>query len=583
MRALLLLDSASIVALNAAVLAGDMGYGGPGLAASVRVGGDIVFALCMLTLCVLLGGFGWHAFKSAEAEQAAIDHVERAAAAARFEAPTQPRVDTVDADVRVPGPSVAVTVSQHILSEGFDNPLLMAPRQVTTAQRGSKGSRSRQRQRGERRAALKDPGLAAASASLSDLTTSAADLTATCSGVLESLSRLTADDAQAASAALLPGLSARLEVALREGTTDSGVLAATCGAMAALSDHADAATHARLVKAGVPEQLVLVLRQEGPPARALDAREPPPPVLAQAMWLLGNLAADESAATAFSCAGGSKLLVELLSSVVTAAAAQLVPAGDSQGAAGRHWAEAALHTCVAVASITAHCDAAAALLDAGVLCALARCLLPDDPYRRAHVGMEASGGPTSVADAEAACHAIANLLRHPVDDGRRRRGDAGRISRALVGSNAIAGCTAALRYAIQDHALSPAFESCSLAGHAAEALLSIVRYSSLGAEESTAEPVFMGDAASSDGAMPATSILVTEAKEAGTAEAVLALERALYGQTSPASSSLSVPVKPSEGGPETGAAVRIRLGQVLQTLSTTLPPWLAQSSSLAPT
>ena len=87
-RALLLLDSAAITALNAAVVAGDLGLGGsPGLAASVAAGANTIVALCAATFAVLLGGFGWHAFKGAGAEQAGIEDAQRAAAAARFRSP----------------------------------------------------------------------------------------------------------------------------------------------------------------------------------------------------------------------------------------------------------------------------------------------------------------------------------------------------------------------------------------------------------------------------------------------------------------------------------------------------------------
>lgn len=110
-RALLLIDSASIVSLNAAVLAGDIGIGGSGLAPSISAGSNIIFALCVITIVVLLCGFGWHAFRSAETEQVNIEVAQRAAAAAKFEAP---KLLDRDADVRgISSGDARVTVLSH--------------------------------------------------------------------------------------------------------------------------------------------------------------------------------------------------------------------------------------------------------------------------------------------------------------------------------------------------------------------------------------------------------------------------------------------------------------------------------------
>ena len=127
-RALLLVDSAAITVLNAAVLAGDLGGlgGSPGSAASIAAGANVIVALCALTLAVLLGGFCWHAFKGAGAEQAGIEVAQRAAAAARFRAPEATAavvgVAPGDAPAEPPPAAAPSTVSRRLLGDDFDDP-----------------------------------------------------------------------------------------------------------------------------------------------------------------------------------------------------------------------------------------------------------------------------------------------------------------------------------------------------------------------------------------------------------------------------------------------------------------------------
>lgn len=128
-RALLLVDSASIVALNAALLADDIGVGGSSLAASIAIGSNIIFALCVITLVVLLCGFGWYAFRSAESEQAGIEDAQRAAAAANFEAPerldcNKDRSGFIRAGTEDFVPTLTpAAVSRRTLDESYTNPL----------------------------------------------------------------------------------------------------------------------------------------------------------------------------------------------------------------------------------------------------------------------------------------------------------------------------------------------------------------------------------------------------------------------------------------------------------------------------
>jgi len=308
---------------------------------------------------------------------------------------------------------------------------------------------------------------------LADVAASDADLVAACDSIAPSLGRLSADEARSASAALLPGLTVRLDAALRgSSAAASAAVEASCRAMAALSDHADAAALARLTKSGAPEQLASLLRHIVP---VLGAKTPQalPPFLAQALWLLGNVSADEGAAAAFTAAGGAALLVALLYS---ADAATL------------------LHVCVAVASLSVHAGAAAALLRAGAIPALVRCLPPQ----------EGPGGapdsPGSLADAEAACRAMANMLRHSTALAQ----DAAQACTEIAASGAIADCTAVLWRASTDSL------HVEFAARAVEVLLGIV-----------------GCAAAASEGPNAASTVVMQAAAAGTETAVLALLRFL--------------------------------------------------------
>jgi hypothetical protein len=80
-RAMLLLDSVGCAMLNAAVSALDIGAGGAKLRSSIAGGSFVLFAMCALTLLVLLAGFGYHMYKDAGIEQQAINKAKIAAAA----------------------------------------------------------------------------------------------------------------------------------------------------------------------------------------------------------------------------------------------------------------------------------------------------------------------------------------------------------------------------------------------------------------------------------------------------------------------------------------------------------------------
>lgn len=316
-----------------------------------------------------------------------------------------------------------------------------------------------------------------------------------CESLIASLSSLTADEKVRASAALLPGLAARLDDLLR-GEADgrsstSTAVTSVCHALAALSDHADAPALSRLGRNGVASQLGALLRDcvESPAQRAWAEA-----TLAYALWFLGNVAADQDAAAAFAATGGVRLLVSLLaptSSVTTP--------------------DVALHVCVALASVSAHKDGAAALLDSGALGHLSRVISALD-LRGTSTATVPQG---SLADAEAACRAVANVLQHfSATEGCNFPGSALEACRELAASEMVAGCTTVLRW--HAAAVGPLHESHMpmgpLASHAAEALLFAVRCAR------------RAEAEAGEGAACILSALAGQAVEAG-AEAAVSILR----------------------------------------------------------
>ena len=311
------------------------------------------------------------------------------------------------------------------------------------------------RRRRQPKPALRDDSLATAAATLSNATASDADVVAACDGITSLLGRLTAAEARAASAALLPGLSARLTGALSGGAGAYSVtVEAVCRAMAALSDHTYAATLSAMAGSRAVEQLVSLLRKSMPGTSASHV----PPSLAPALWLLGNLAADESAAAAFVEAGGAGLLVALLSALSTTATCSDKGSADVAQSARQPSGDSLLHVCVAAASVSEHAGAAAALLLAGAMPALVRCL---PPQTGSGVALH------SLADAAAACLALANVLRHCAV---ASAADAAQAASDLAACGAVAGCTSALRRATSG--TDPLV--VEFAARAAEALVGIV-------------------------------------------------------------------------------------------------------------
>ena len=401
---------------------------------------------------------------------------------------------------------------------------------------GGPGSSSGlKRRRRQKRPVFSDPALAAAAVALPDAASSGADITAACEGIVSSLRHVAEEESTAASAALLPGLTARLDAALcGAGAADVGAITAICQAMAALSDHAEATTLSRLGRSGIAVQLVTLLRMSvSRPEEQQNTPIPPPPALPHALWLLGNVAADESVAVAFTNAGGAGLLVELLQ------ASAPFPQPDSPGptapeAIGQ-WADESLQVCVAIASITAHAEAAASLRDEGMISALAR-FLPTAPGVEnectAAATPEAGGsarsrGAGGTAEAEAACHALINVIKHVAASGQQgRSGEAARVCSELAAGGVVATCTAALQcsaFVMADPASSPLPSSDGgLAVHAAEVLVCAVQCAVAAAAA--------GDRAPAGGADAVSAFkLVEQAEAAGTSEAVQALWGAMRG------------------------------------------------------
>lgn len=219
----------------------------------------------------------------------------------------------------------------------------------------------------------------------------------------------------------------------------------------------------------------MVLLRQSLPLDDVEQEEPapPPPVLAHGLWLLGNVAADEDAALAFTRDGGAALLVALLIRASSlSASARATPSPLKVCAAARQWADASLQVCVAAASVAMHAEAAAALIDAGAILALSRMICP-----RGRGTSTAASDSSSVdalvssVDAEAACRALANVLR-PVSSGLGRPGDVTRVCNDLAAGGAVAGCTTVVTHA--GLAMSPAgshlLELDGIILHAVEAL-----------------------------------------------------------------------------------------------------------------
>lgn len=368
---------------------------------------------------------------------------------------------------------------------------------VIPVRRRQASSRRRQNDASQRRLGTSrernDPIVSATAAVLSNAAAEDHDVVAACDGVTASLDRLPIAEAQAVSAALLPCLSARLDAALGDGSAcDSAVVAAVCCAMAALSDHAKMSTLSRLARCGAPAHIAAILRQC---VASSAARSPPVPT--HALWLLGNLSADKTAAAAFTAGEGAEALVALLSSCHV---------------------DAMLDICVAAASLSSHAEAARALLRAGMIPALMNCIAPqksavkhsaDDAKSgaaSAPVGASVSLPAVSLAVAEAAFRALANVLRHCAEAAE----DTARANRELAACGAIAGCTTALQCTAASTVVGD-FLHVEFAARAAEALHGIVRCASVGAT------------APSEWSAAASDELSQQVTEAGTEDAVMAL------------------------------------------------------------
>lgn len=437
--------------------------------AALTAGSYVMVLLFAVALVVLVGGVARAMLRGARAESA------RVLTPLEIDALQQPAIVLAPSDA---GDKVAASVTPLPTPSGPpaadpEASVSFAVNPVRSASKRTAGRRGRSRPRPP----SLDPSLADAAAALSNDSVSSSGLISACEDVVASLRRLPSDSARAAaSAALLPGLVGRLQGMLRDGVAaETPSVAACCHAMAALSDYADAATLSLLATGDAPAQLVELLRQLCPHLQ--EGATPlvvPPPALSDALWSLGNLVAAEGASRAFTNAGGAELLVALLSSA-TAATQHLGPAR-------RGWSDAALHACVALATLSAHAQAADALVDAGVLPALARTLHPEGagspPETRVTHATPAATGLGSLAVAEAASHALANVLRRCATGGQARLGDASRVCSELASRGAIAGCTALLlqRQAPEPlaDAAAPPEDADACTAYAAEALTCIV-------------------------------------------------------------------------------------------------------------
>ena len=419
---------------------------------ALTAGSYAVIVLFAVVISVLVGSVARAMMQGVREENARIKAMK--ALPAR-QARTRRAVPRGDSDAGPTDERTAVQITHCVVVGGEDaargatsamSDFAFAVHAVRRPKGGSSSGATRRHRRRQRPHSFSDPALAAAAAVLPDATFSDADVAAACENVVASLDRLPADDLLAASATLLPGLSLRLSATLSDGGSalDSTAISAMCQAMASLSDYADSITLSRLASSGVSTLLVALLRQSLPLDDVEQAETaPPPPVLAHGLWLL------EDAALSFTSHGGAALLMALLirASSLSAPARATPSRPLNVCTAARQWADASLQVCVAVASVAVHANAAAALLDAGAIHALSRMIC----HRGSGMCTAASDSSSvdalvSSVDAEAACRALANVLR-PVSSGLGRPGDVTRVCNDLAASGAVAGCITAVAHA----------------------------------------------------------------------------------------------------------------------------------------
>lgn len=498
-RAALLVLAAASAAIVAWAGALDLRIlSGPGASRTLTAGSYTLVVLCVTVMTLLIAGVSAAMFRGAKRAADTVPTRESVAIGGGLtnsptddervtvSPPSAPDIvfqpeQKIDASLaQLPAQMNTATVSVA----ASDNPVCSNPTfNAVTVRRRQPSVKRRQREESRSRPEphpTLTPAAASAAATLADAVASDVDVVVACDGVVALLRTMSAAEARAASAALLLSLSARLEAALSGGAAlDSAMVEAVCRAMSALSDHADSKTMLRLAQAGLGVHIAALLRQ------CLSfSTERAPPVLDHALWLLGNVAADKSATTAFVAAGGAEVITSLLMSAN---------------------ADSLLHVCVGIASLASHPDAAVALLRAGATPALARCLPQgglDATVDHAAADTIRSPGAASsipcvgIADAEAACRALASILRHCAASAE----NAARASGDLACSGAIAGCTAALQRAAASPSDSLPME---YAARVAEVLLYMV-----------------GCATATAGGSAAASVLAREVAAAGTEVAV---------------------------------------------------------------
>ena len=259
-RAALLVLAAACAAVVAWTRALDLRIlSGKRAAASLTVGSYCTAVLFCVVITVLVGGVTLTMFRGLRAEQASMRM------SSLFALRVTGNTMTDAQDVAQNAPRIVIGGDTSLAEPIADLTFAVQP------VRRPQGVSSRRRKK-PTRPALLDDDLSAAALMLADPTATSADVAGACESVMAALSRQSSAEAYAASATILPGLSVHLEaiVGMGDVSTASGALVSLCGAMAALSDHADAATLSRLVDSGVPGLLVKLLRQSAsfsvPPA-----------------------------------------------------------------------------------------------------------------------------------------------------------------------------------------------------------------------------------------------------------------------------------------------------------------------------
>ena len=532
-RLLLLLDAAGCVSMNAPVTLQDYGLSSVAVDAAARGGAFALFAACVLTMAVLLGGVIMAVVMALIDESRAKALIVRVtnegppSSTSMFnlgvisdvsvDAEGVDRHAAVNAGVAAIRPlsEAALGRSDAVSVHHADQQRLQSAIAPRASRRAATGTRPPSRRHATSvRGRLFDPNpknamqllsgtIRDAVQSVSSPDASAGDVIAGCNIIASSCSAMSRTEVSAATRALLPVLSSQMwlhdDAASTERSSQNMQLSSICQAMASLTDRADRKTLTALAAAGIPSQLAALLARVVQGREAMDGViDAPPPLLNQLVWLVGNVASQPQAAAVFGAAGGIPPLVTLLTVSHRVHESSL-----------SSWREVALHACVALSSLSQHPGTAVLLLDAGMVAALAGLLPTWRPSEKdASAASQSTGSHTLT---EAGCGVLRDLLAHAPT--QRAVATCAELAACSVISGATVALTAAAGCTQQPPAPASASSNIdiSYATGAAAALLGAMRCAA---------------SASSQGSSAAAAVN-TQAASAGTATVVRRLLQSL--------------------------------------------------------